>query len=57
MEYYIEQPGLGGRVPFSFGEELALCGLLGFCGLFSELEFCVTHVPLPGDPLSYWPPV
>ena len=33
MELYMDQPGLGGRVPFSFGEELAMATLLGFCNL------------------------
>ena len=36
MEFYMDQPGLRGRVPFSFGEELALSRLLAFCGLFFE---------------------
>ena len=38
MAFYIEQPGLGGRVPFSFGEELALAKLIGFCGALREAD-------------------
>ena len=49
MEFYIEQPGLGGLVPFSFGEELALCRLLGFCGLFAEVAFSLGTLCL-GEP-------
>ena len=33
-EFYGEHPWLGEKVPWSFGEELALCRLLGYCGLF-----------------------
>ena len=33
MEFYQEHPRLRERVPFSFGEELALVKLIGFCGL------------------------
>ena len=36
MEFYSGQSRLGGRVPFSFGEELALVKLIGFCGLMRE---------------------
>ena len=39
MEFYDEHPRLGGRVPFSFGEELALVNLIGFCGLLREVAF------------------
>ena len=35
-EFYLEHPDLGERVPFSFGEELALARLLAYCGLFRE---------------------
>ena len=34
MEFHSEHPRLGGRVPFSFGEELALARLLAYCGWF-----------------------
>ena len=37
MECYAEHPRLGGRVPFSFREELALVKLIGFCGLLWEV--------------------
>ena len=37
MEFYSDQPRIGGRVPFSFGEELALVKLIGFCGLMREV--------------------
>ena len=37
MEFYMDQPGLGGRVPFSFGEELALSKMLGYCELLREV--------------------
>ncbi len=36
MEFHGDHPGLGERVPFSFGEELALVRLIGFCGLMQE---------------------
>ena len=36
MEFYMDQPGLGGGVPFSFGEEIALARLVGFCGLLQR---------------------
>ena len=39
MEFYMDQPGLGGRVPFSFGEELALAKLLGYCWRLNEVDF------------------
>ena len=39
MEFYTDQPGLGGRVPFSFGEELALVKLIGYCWRLSGMEF------------------
>ena len=38
MEFYMDQPGLGGRVPFSFGEDLAMAKLVGFCGLLWEMS-------------------
>ena len=38
MEFYAEHSKLGGRVPFSFGEELALVKLIGFCGLLREVS-------------------
>ena len=37
MEFYSEHPRLGGQVPFSFREELALVKLIGFCGLLREV--------------------
>ena len=36
MEFYTDHPGLGARAPLSFGEELALVRLLGYCGLFRQ---------------------
>ena len=45
MEFYAEHPRLGGEVPFSFGEELALAKLLGFCGLMREVA------------IGLWPPM
>ena len=36
MEFYTDHPDLGARVPLSFGEELALVRLLGYCGLLQE---------------------
>ena len=45
-EFHSGQPRLGGRVPFSFGEQLALVKLIGFCGLLREVS------PVPGFPLS-----
>ena len=44
MEFYSGQPRLCERAPFSFGEELALVKLIGFCGLLSEVS------PAPGCP-------
>ena len=38
MEFYMDQPGPGGRVPFSFGEELAMAKIIGFCELLREIE-------------------
>ena len=38
MELYMAQPRLGGQVPFSFGEELAVVRLIGYCGLLREVE-------------------
>lgn len=38
MEFYMEHASLGERVPFSFGEELALTKLIGSCGLLREVE-------------------
>ena len=38
MEFYMDQPALGGRVPFSLGEELALAKLIGFCGALREAD-------------------
>ena len=35
-EFYLEHPFLGEKVPWSFGEELALSRLLGYCGLLRE---------------------
>ena len=32
-EFYLEHEWLAGKVPLSFGEELALARLLGWCGL------------------------
>ena len=37
LEFYVKQPDLGERVPFSFGEELALARLLGYSDLFRQL--------------------
>ena len=31
--FCFEHPNLGGRVPFTFGEDLALVKVVGFCGL------------------------
>ena len=39
MAFYMDQPGLGGRVPFLFGEELALVKLIGYCRMFRRVEF------------------
>ena len=39
MEFYMDKPGLGGRVPFSFGEELALAKLIGYWRMLREVEF------------------
>ena len=36
VEFYLEHPDLGERVPLSFGEEHALARLLAYCGLFRE---------------------
>ena len=36
LEFYLEHPDLGQRVTLSFGEELALARLLGYCALFRE---------------------
>ena len=36
MEFYTDHPGLAARAPLSFGEELALVRLLGYCGLFRQ---------------------
>ena len=36
VEFYLEHPDLGERVPLSFGEEHALVRLLGYCGVFRE---------------------
>ena len=49
-EFYGEHPWLGERVPWSFGEELALCGLLVYCGLFRDVSSvpfatCLVSVP------------
>ena len=49
-EFYGEHPWLGERVPWSFGKELALCGLLVYCGLFrdvSNLPFATCLVSVP----------
>ena len=35
-EFYLEHPWLGEKVPWSFGEEIALSKLLGYCGLLHE---------------------
>ena len=34
LEFYLEHPDLGQRVTLSFGEEIAMARLLGYCGLF-----------------------
>ena len=36
LEFYADHPDLGARAPLSFGEELALVRLLGYCGLFRQ---------------------
>ena len=36
MEFYTSHATLGGRVPLSFGEELALVRLVGYCGLLQQ---------------------
>ena len=36
LEFYLAHRDLGGRVSFSFGEEMALARLLGYCGLFRQ---------------------
>ena len=36
-EFYLEHPWLAGKVPLSYGEELALARLLGWCGLLREI--------------------
>ena len=35
-EFYLEHPWLGEKVPWSFGEELAMSRLLSWCGLMVE---------------------
>ena len=35
-EFYLEHPWLGERVRLPFAEELALCKLLAYCGVFRE---------------------
>ena len=52
LEFYVEQPELGERVPLSFAEEVALARLLGHCGLLRERavgeEMSWLAVSLPG---------
>ena len=36
-EFYLEHPWLAGKAPLSYGEELALARLLGWCGLLREM--------------------
>ena len=36
-EFYLEHPWLAGKVPLSYGEELALARLLAWCGLLREI--------------------
>ena len=49
-EFYGEHPWLGERVPWSLGEDLALCGLLVYCGLFrgvckAPFASCLVSIP------------
>ena len=37
-EFYVSHPWLAGRVPTSFGEDLAMCRLLSYCDAFSEIH-------------------
>ena len=46
LEFYSEHPRLGARVPFSFGEELALVKLVGLCGLMREVLVGPGHICL-----------
>lgn len=39
MEFYMDHASRGRRVPSSFGQELALAELFGYCGLFAEVAF------------------
>ena len=49
LEFYVRQPDLGGRVPFSFGQEMALARLLGYSGLFSRRACRAGDRSLDGD--------